>query len=281
MQPLIPRARVDLSDLQPGTFDQTPGPLIGLRDTGTPAVLGPGSGHTLLVAWPGMGATTALRTLAAQYAWRGTHVDILDIAGQHTWARAQPRIHLYEDAASVHRHVSQLAAQVRAERPGTPRAVVVESDQTISELLHFRRYPPPGGTGLDALTTVLAAGRLYGIRVVLACRAVPAPLRHVARSLFTTRLLAAPTPRTWHLVGPPGAAVPQDEAFRAGRMHLINSSGQSPVQLLQLTALQAAHLAATRAPAHGRTRPGIRARGRPVASAPAASTYQTPRTQGD
>ncbi|MER0477028.1 hypothetical protein ABR737_01415 [Streptomyces sp. Edi2] len=257
--------------------------MLGLTDGAAPVYLGPAAGHTLLVAWPGLGATMALRTLAAQYARRGMHVDVLDVAGQHTWARDQRRIHLYGDATAVHRHLYHLAAQVRGQRSGAPRVVVVESDLTINALLRFRHYPFPGGTGLDALTAVLGAGRLYGIRVVLACRAVPIPLAHVARSLFTTRLLAAPTPRTWHLVGTPGAAPPQDEPFRAGQMHLISSSGDSPVQLLQLTGLQAAQLASTQAPApaDGLTRPLRRAKGRPPAAAPAASTFQMPRTQGD
>lgn len=276
-----PRLQVGLADLPQDAVDDGPGPLIGVTDSAAPVYLGPGSGHALLVAWPGTGATTVLRTLAAQYARRGTQVDILDVAGQHTWARAQERVHLYEDAASVHRRLYQLADQVRAERSGPARTVLVESDQTVTALLRFRHYPVPGGTGLDALTTVLAAGRLHGIRVVMACRAVPAPLGHVARDLFTTRLLAAPTPRTWHLVGPPGAPAPQEEPFRVGRMHLVGTGSDELVQLLRLTDLQAAHLATTPANAARAPRLRYRPRERLPVTAPTASAFQLPRTQGD
>ncbi|GLF98283.1 ATP-binding protein [Streptomyces yaizuensis] len=278
-RPQVPRLRVDLADLPEDAVDQGPGPLIGLTAGGAaPVYLGPGSGHTLLVAWPGMGTTTVLRTVAAQYARRGTQVDILDVAGQHTWARAQRRVHLYEDAASVHRRLYQLADQVRAQRSGPPRVVVVESDQTVTALLRFRHYPVPGGTGLDALTAVLAAGRLYGIRVVMACRAVPAPMGHVARDLFTTRLLSAPTPRTWDLVGSPGRAAPQEEPFRIGRMHLVGMGGDEVVQLLRLSDLQAAYLAAAPAPAARSPRVRHRPLIRLPAVAPAVSTFQIPPT---
>ncbi|MFI1189204.1 hypothetical protein [Streptomyces californicus] len=249
-----------------------------MGDDTMPAYLGPGAGHVLLVAWPGTGSTTGLRTLAAQYARRGTQVDILDVSGQHAWARAQQRVHLYGDAASVHRRLYQLAAQVRAGRSGPARTVLVESGQTVTSLLRFRHYPDPGGTGLDALTTVLASGRLHGIRVVMACRAVPEPWSHLARALFTTRLLAAPTPRTWQLAGRPGAPAPQKEPFRVGRMHLVDSGGDQLLQLLRLTDLQAAHLAAT-PPASPRRR--RRPYGRLGVAAPTASAFQIPRMQGD
>ncbi|MFK0047924.1 hypothetical protein ACIQU4_28325 [Streptomyces sp. NPDC090741] len=279
----IPAGRVDLTTLAPATLEEAPGPVIGLTDTGTAASLGPGRGHTLMVAWPGLGTTTTLRTLAAQYARRGTHVDLMDVSGQHAWARGQERVHLHEDSGSIHRRLHQLADQVRAERKGQPRALLVESDQTINTLLRFRHHPVPGGTGLDALTTVLAGGLLCGIRVVMACRAVPVPIAHVARDLFATRLLAAPTPRTWHLVGAQGAPVP-DEPYRAGRMHLVHGGGNQRIQLLQLTGLQAAHLATTCGPTAQptrRRRPRLRACALPQVTAPAASTFQIPRMQGD
>ncbi|WP_274036630.1 hypothetical protein [Streptomyces sp. MMBL 11-1] len=279
--PSAPHPQADLADLLPGAVDEGPGPVLGVDANAVPAYLGPGSGHVLLVAWPGTGSTTGLRTLAAQYARRGTQVDILDVSGQHAWARAQQRVQLYEDAASVHRRLYQLAAQVRAERSGPARTVLVESNQTVTSLLRFRHYPDPGGTGLDALTTVLATGRLHGIRVVMACRAVPEPWGHLARDLFSTRLLSAPTPRTWQLVGPPGAPAPQTEPFRVGRMHLVGTGGDGLVQLLRLTDLQAAHLAAT--PPGAARAPRLRCRlpVRPTATAPAASAFQLPRTQGD
>ncbi|MFI1765185.1 ATP-binding protein [Streptomyces sp. NPDC020800] len=283
----IPVGRVELAALASGTIEAAPGPVIGLTDTGAAASIGPGRGHTLIVAWPGLGTTTVLRTLAAQYARRGTHVDVLDVSGQHAWARGQQRVHLHEDAGSIHRRLLQLADQVRAERKGRPRVVLVESDQTINTLLRFRHYPHPGGTGLDALTTVLAGGLLCGIRVVMACRAVPVPITHVAQDLFATRLLAAPTPRTWQLVGAPGAPVP-DEPFRAGLMHLVHGGGHQRLRLLQLTPLQAAHLATTSGPIGTPTRwrrPRLRRRLHAChlarLAAPAASTFQIPRIQGD
>ncbi|MFF8786909.1 hypothetical protein [Streptomyces sp. NPDC015125] len=270
-----------LDDLDAGSLDRGPGPLLGLSDAGAPVHLGPRAGHIMVVAWPGLGATTALRSLAAQYTRRGADVDILDVADQHTWARGQPRVQRYADAASVHRHLHHLAEQVRAERSGAPRVVMVESDLTINALLRFGHHPPLGGTGLDTLTTVLGAGRLYGIRVVLACRAVPIPLRHTARSLFTTRLLAGPTPLTWHLLGGAGTAMPPEESFHAGRMHLVSNSTERPVQLLQLTDLEAARLASTAATSSTPPHVRRRLRGRPPALAPAASTFQIPHTRGD
>ncbi|MFE6272235.1 hypothetical protein ACFVQ9_25980 [Streptomyces goshikiensis] len=282
----IPAGRLDLAALPPGTLEKASGPVIGLTDTGAAAALGPGRGHTLMVAWPGLGTTSLLRTLAAQYARRGVHVDLMDVSGQHAWARRQQRVHLHEDSGSIHRRLLQLAAQVRAERKRPPRAVLVESDQTINTLLRFRHYPLPGGTGLDALTTVLAGGLLCGIRVVMACRAVPVPIAYLARDLFSTRLLSAPTHRTWQLLGAQGAPVP-DEPHRAGRIHLVHGGGHQRLRLLQLTQLQAAHLATTSgpistsgSPTRGR-RPWLHGCHLARLTAPAASTFQIPRIQGE
>ncbi|MFF9785677.1 hypothetical protein [Streptomyces nigrescens] len=231
-----PRTTVNLAD-GPGSAAAAAadGPLIGLAAGDKAVSLGPAAGHTLAVAWPGMGSTTLLRSLGAQFAARGLRIDILDTQHQHTWAHDLDQVTVFEDADRIHRHLYRLADEVRDGTAAGPRVVLIESTPTTDELLKFRYHPRPGGLGLDALTTVLAGGQLVGIRVVMACRDVPEPFGHVVRDLFTTRLLAHPTPRTWHLAGRlPSQPLPLSSAGLPGRLHQITATGT--------TALQAAYL---------------------------------------
>lgn len=235
--PVAPPA--DTADLLTGNQP----PLLGLREDGTPLRLGPERGHTLVVGGSGMGASTLLRSLGAQFAHRGVRVDILDVAFEHPWAHQVDAVTCYQDSEAIHTYLFDLAARTGQSpavlEPGPVRQVVlIESEPTAGELLRFRSHPGPGGVALDALVRVLAAGRIHGIQVVMVCHDVPAPVGHI-RDLFSTHLLATLAPRAWHQAG----AAPIPHTARHGQYLL----GGRPFELLQVPYLshpQAAELAA-------------------------------------
>ncbi|KOU43548.1 hypothetical protein [Streptomyces sp. WM6378] len=227
-------------------------PLIGLDADRAPVPLTPADGHLLLVAPGGHGATDLLRTLGAQALAGGQRVDILDVHHRaHSWARGLDGVRLVEDPERLHRHLLGLAHQARSRAgagvPGARRLVLVENDGTTQALLRSSADPRPNGTALDALTAVLAHGRLAGIQVVFACRELPPPLRHIGRDLFTTRLLAEPAACTWQWTGPPGAAAPACHSSRPGLWHHLSPAG--------LRLVQAAHISDTDAAALSRPAP--------------------------
>ncbi|MFG2211994.1 hypothetical protein [Streptomyces sp. NPDC048638] len=215
-------------------------PLIGLDDDGAGVHLTPGDGHVITVAPPGMGSTVLLTTLGVQALAAGWHLDILDVQHiAHSWARGLERVTYVDDPDQLHRHLMGLAHQARNRaascQPGPRRLVLVENDGTTSALLDHQADPRPNGVALDALTTVLAHGRQAGIQVVLACRELPGPLRHLTRDFFSTRLLIQPSERTWISAGRPGPRPPSD-GWRPGLWHHIAADGtQRSVQAARIS----------------------------------------------
>ncbi|MFI1312844.1 hypothetical protein ACH4TS_22270 [Streptomyces albidoflavus] len=205
-------------------------PLIGLDADGNGVHLTPGDGHVLTVAPPGHGTTELLRTLGVQALAAGHHLDILDVHhAEHPWARGLERVTYVDDPDQLHRHLRGLAHQARNRaltgRPGPRRLLLVESDGTTTALLDHQADPRPNGVALDALTAVLAHGRPAGIQVVLACRELPGALRHLTRDLFSTRLLNAPSERTWISAGLSGLPLPDWPAPRPGLWHHVTRDG--------------------------------------------------------
>ncbi|MFJ4700543.1 hypothetical protein ACIP5N_21810 [Streptomyces sp. NPDC088768] len=205
-------------------------PLIGLGTEGNAVHLTPEDGHVLTVAPYGAGTTELLRTLGAQALAAGHHVDILDIHHvEHPWARDLEHVTYVDEPDQLHRHLLGLAHQARnralGRRPGPRRLLLVESDGTHAALLGPQADPRPNGGALEALTAVLAHGRPAGIQVVLACKELPGPLRHLTRDLFSTRLLNAPSPRTWSSAGLAGLPLPDGPAPRPGLWHHITRDG--------------------------------------------------------
>ncbi|KFG71451.1 hypothetical protein FM21_34865 [Streptomyces mutabilis] len=205
-------------------------PLIGLDAEGNAVHLTPGDGHVLIVAPPGAGTTELLRTLGVQALAAGHHLGILDVHHvEHTWARELERVTYVDDPDHLHRHLLGLAHQSRNRalqgRPGPRRLLLVESDGTTTTLLDHQADPRPNGVALDALTAVLAHGRPAGIQVVLACRDIPDALRHLTRDLFSTRLLNAPSERTWISAGLSSLPMPDGPAPRPGLWHHLTRDG--------------------------------------------------------
>lgn len=205
-------------------------PLIGLDAEGAGVHLTPGDGHVLAVAPAGMGTTVLFSTLGVQALAAGQHLDILDVHHRaHAWARGLDRVTYVDDPDQLHRHLLGLAHQARNRaaqgRPGPRRLLLVENDGTTSALLD---HPDPrrNGVALDALTTVLAHGRLAGIQVVLACRDLPGPLNHLTRDLFSTRLLIEPSERTWISAGLNGRRRPPSTGYRPGLWHHLTRAGE-------------------------------------------------------
>lgn len=205
-------------------------PLIGLDFEGNGVHLNPGDGHVLTVAPPGTGTTVLLRTLGVQALAAGHHLDILDVHHEaHGWARGLERVTYVDDPDQLHRHLLGLAHQARNRAmkglPGPRRLLLVESDGTTTALLDHQADPRPNGVALDALTAVLAHGRPAGIQVVLACRELPGALRHLTRDLFSTRLLNAPSERTWISAGLSRLPMPVGPAPRPGLWHHVTRDG--------------------------------------------------------
>ncbi|MYZ37842.1 hypothetical protein GT002_22725, partial [Streptomyces sp. SID4917] len=190
MMPILPSRRIPAAvhlTCGPGLREarRSEHPLIGLTAGNRPVRLTPRDGHLLLVAPAGMGTSTVLRTLGAQHLAAGGHLDILDVhLGEHPWARGLERVSYLDTAETITAHLHGLAHQARrraeAGRPGPWRLVLVEDCGTTDVLLHHHLDARPNGTPLDALTAVLAHGRLAGMQVALACQAIPPPLAHIA-----------------------------------------------------------------------------------------------------
>ncbi|WUQ32970.1 hypothetical protein OG764_38975 (plasmid) [Streptomyces sp. NBC_00239] len=205
-------------------------PLIGVDAEGAAVRLTPRDGHVLAVAPPGMGTTELLRSLGAQALAAGQQVDILDVHHHaHTWARGLEHVTYVDEPDQLHRHLIGLAHQARgrAEKGqlGPRRLLLVENDGTTQVLLDHQADPRPNGVALDALTAVLAHGRLAGIQVVLACRELPGPLSGLARDLFSTRLLIEPSERTWLRAGLSGRIRPRSTGFHPGLWHHLTRDG--------------------------------------------------------
>ncbi|MFF4933341.1 hypothetical protein ACFY2H_31285 [Streptomyces griseofuscus] len=214
-------------------------PLIGLAAGNQPVRLTPEDGHLLLVAPAGMGTSTVLRTLGAQHLATGGHLDILDVhLDQQAWARGLDRVAYLDTAEAIAVHLHGLAHQARrraeAGRPGPRRLVLVEDCGTTDVLLHHHLDARPNGTPLDALTAVLAHGRLAGMQVALACQAIPPALAHITADLFTTRLLIAPDQDTWQRAGSPADTRPPPGSSRPGLWHHCTAAGARQVRAARL-----------------------------------------------
>ncbi|MEW1760383.1 hypothetical protein AB0393_28215 [Streptomyces cyaneofuscatus] len=259
--PRLPPHRVDLAE---GAGAQAAGlsehPLIGLDAEGTAVHLTPADGHVLTVAPPGMGTTQLLRSLGAQALAAGRHLDILDVHHiSHDWARGLDRVTYVDEPDQLHRHLLGLAHQARGraakDQPGPRRLLLVENDGTTQVLLDHQADPRPNGVALDALTAVLAHGRLAGIQVVLACRELPGPLNGLARDLFSTRLLIEPSERTWRIAGLADRIRPRRTGFHPGLWHHLARDGTHRlVQAARISAHAAAGLTETRAQLDARTK---------------------------
>ncbi|WP_327359703.1 hypothetical protein [Streptomyces sp. NBC_01304] len=228
-------------------------PLIGLDDAHQPVYLSAVDGHLLTVAPPGMGTTVLLRTLAVQALAAGRDVDIIDVHHvEHAWARGVDGVRYVDDPDQVHRHLLGLAHQARgraaAGKPGPGRLLLIENDGTTRVLMNHRADPRPNGVALDALTAVLAHGSQAGIQVVLACRAVPGALGHIARDLFSTCLLAEPDARTWRLLGQGHHQRPPSTGYRPGLWHRLDQDGSRRL-------VQGARIEAREAAAYARRTP--------------------------
>ncbi|MCX4826571.1 hypothetical protein OG883_43825 [Streptomyces sp. NBC_01142] len=204
--------------------------LIGLDEQGRGVHFGPGDGHVLVVAPPGMGASQLLRSLGVQALARGEQLDILDVRMiSQDWARGLEHGVTYVDEPDqMHRHLMGLAHQARgraaAGRPGPRRLLMVEKDTTAVLADHWIS-PRPNGMALDALTAVLAHGRLAGIQVILACSDLPGQLTGLARDLFSTRLLHDPSKRTWRRAGLADQPCSPGFGFRPGLWHHLTRDG--------------------------------------------------------
>ncbi|TLQ39265.1 hypothetical protein [Streptomyces marianii] len=246
--PRLPRPDVHLTR-GPGrrAAQRSPHPLIGLGADDAPVHLTPDDGHALLTAPAGMGTTELLRTLGVQALAAGRQVDILDVSGcEHLWAQGREHVTYLDDPDQLHRHLMGLAHQARGRSragvPGPPRLLLVENDGTTEVLRHHHADPRPNGVPLDALTAVLAHGRPVGMQVVLACRELPPPLRHL-RSLFTTRLVIDPDgPGADSTHAPPSSPA----GFRPGLWQHINAAGRRLVQAARITEQDAARFIPTR-----------------------------------
>ncbi|MEV7156981.1 hypothetical protein AB0N77_20515 [Streptomyces misionensis] len=242
---------------------RAPHPLLGLAAGNRPVHLAPEDGHLLLVAPPGMGSSTVLRSLGAQHLAAGGHLDILDAHHvQQAWARDLDRVAYLDTAETIAAHLHGLAHQARrraeAGRPGPPRLVLVESGGTGEVLLGHHLDARPNGTPLDALTAVLAHGRQAGMQVAMACRrAVPLPLAHISADLFTTRLLISPDPVTWLCAGGKPADRPPIGGG-PGLWHHLNAAGARQVRAARLTESDAAVWAARPFPSRSGRPPAAR-----------------------
>jgi hypothetical protein len=222
--------------------------LVGVARDDEPVVLDEKAGHLLAVAAPGTGASSLLRTVGAQFAAAGYRLDVLDATGgEQSWAHGLEAVTYLDAPDAIHHHLFDLAAQVRdaVERQQSlaPRVVLVESYPTTNSLTQLRRTPEPGGYAADALAQVLAHARVAGVRVLMACRHLPPNFGHVARDLFTTRLLASADPRSWYLAGPADQRVPDPGDCDPGGWQLITRAGLKPVRAAYLTDTDAARLA--------------------------------------
>ncbi|MFK0142546.1 hypothetical protein [Streptomyces murinus] len=241
---------------------RAPHPLLGLAAGNRPVHLASEDGHLLLVAPPGMGSSTVLRSLGAQHLAAEGHLDVLD-AGlvQQAWARGLDRVAYLDTAETIAGHLRGLAHQARrraeAGRPGPPRLVLVESGGTTEVLLGHHLGVRPNGTSLDALTAVLAHGRQAGMQVAMACRAVPPPLAHISADLFTTRLLTSPDPATWRRAGGKLADRPLTVG-RPGLWHHLNAAGARQVRAARLAETDAAAWAARPFPSRSGRQPAAR-----------------------
>lgn len=223
-------------------------PLIGLAAGDQPVYLTPADGHLLIAGPGGMGHTTVLRALGAQALAAGAHVDIIDVhTSEHPWAEGLDRVTYVHEPDAVHRHLMDLAHQARSRAelsaPGPARLLLVENHGTTDVLCNHFADPRPNGVPLDALTAVLAHGRLAGIQVVLACCEPPSGLGHVVRNLFTTRLLAEPADRTWRIAGLRGQDQPPSAPWRPGLWHHLDRDSTRLVQAAHLSDEEAAALA--------------------------------------
>ncbi|WP_432156092.1 hypothetical protein [Streptomyces sp. bgisy153] len=266
--------RTSRTDCVPAAVDLTRGagrraaegsdhPLIGLAGANRPVRLTPDDGHVLLVAPDGMGTSSLLRTLGAQALASGHHLDILDVhLDEHAWARGLERVTYIDEPDAVHWHLIGLAHQARrraaAAAPGPRRLLLVESCATTDVLLNHHADLRPNGAPIDALTAVLAHGRPAGMQVVMACTALPPPLRHIAADLFTTRLLIDPDECTWRAVrGAPGDCPPANDP-RPGLWHHLSAAGTTTLRAARVSGEDAAALARRLPTSRTRRRRGAR-----------------------
>ncbi|MFJ2217849.1 hypothetical protein ACIQVO_36470 [Streptomyces sp. NPDC101062] len=237
-------------------------PLIGLAAGNQPVFLTPQDGHLLLVAPAGMGTSTLLRTLGAQHLAAGGHLDILDVhPDEPPWARGLDRVSYLDTAEAIAAHLHGLAHQARrraeAGRPGPRRLVLLEARGT-TEVLHQHLDARPNGTPLDALTAVLAHGRLARMQVALACQAIPPALAHLAADLFTTRLLIAPDKDTWQCTGGTATTRPPPGSSRPGLWHQPTAAGARQIRAARLTEADATARAQDPTPSRPGRQPAAR-----------------------
>ncbi|GHB29838.1 hypothetical protein [Streptomyces chryseus] len=233
--------------------------LVGRGTDGQPVCidLDSESPHALVCTGAGGGASTALRTLAAQLLHHGGHVLVLDAKRiSQAWARALQTVTYRCDMADIHDALVGLSVELKrrishADEHGDtddlPRLTVVfeAADHTLRQLArHWDKVrqagDPKTSPAVDAYEEILFVGREARIHILAGAQSYSAAL---GREQFSTVLLGRVATHTWRHAVPQVTPIPR-ASTHPGRFHTVQDSAAHPTQVLFMSETEAAAWAA-------------------------------------
>jgi hypothetical protein len=228
--------------------------LLGLARGDEALYLPEEPGNVLVATGAGGGTTTVLRTVAAQALHLGAHVDILDLDRRrpsHTWAQSLPRARVLSGVADIHDYLVLTLDELRHRYTPPPagwpqrRLLVVEhADRVLDALrLYWTQSRPESqleeAPGVEALSTLLAAGHHHGLHIVAGSpRGIPPHLGTHVGDVFSTRVVAYGGQTLWTRVAPEVWPVPPYSVI-PGRMHAVQDGTSTRMQALHLSESEA------------------------------------------
>lgn len=239
--------------------------LIGLTPDGQPVCvdLDADSPHVLVGTGTGGGATTVLRTLAAQLLHHGSHALVLDLKrASHRWASGVPGVTYCREISDIHNALVGLRAELqhrlalieqRGDIDDLPRLTLVfeAADNTLRQLARYwdtirEKDDPKTSPAVDAFEYVLFAGPQARIHV-LATSQLATGILGEGRENFSTKVMGRVTTRTWERLAPEIHPTPEPNT-QPGHVHVVQGWNTQPTHVLLLTDDEAADwLAATAA----------------------------------
>ncbi|MDV9194663.1 hypothetical protein [Streptomyces sp. Wh19] len=231
--------------------------LIGLTTDGQPVCvdLDADSPHVLVCTGTGGGATTVLRTLAAQLLRHGSHALVLDLKRiSHRWASGLPGVTYCREISDVHDALVGLRAELqhrlalieqRGDIDDLPRLTLV-FEGAAAALRQLARYwdtirekgDPKTSPAVDAFEYVLFAGPQARIHVLATSQLTTGVLGE-GRENFSTKVLGRVTTRTFQHLAPEIHPTPEPNTH-PGRVHVVQGWNAHPTQVLLLTDDEAA-----------------------------------------
>lgn len=254
--------RVDLTVpmVQDALLDGPVGrPLLGIGIDGGPVYLGADGPHThtMVTAGARRGASSILRTIAAQFMRGGAHMTFIDLSRSQGWALNLPGVEYVTGQREADEALVALAQMAEATNidtdagygaPSERRGVVIDG---LAVMSGWRRRRG-GVDAYDALADLLLNGRSAGFHVLASgtwsAGAAAASLSLDLRTAFTSFLVDAGISRArWDRLATARPAPPRTR--QRGRFHLVDDATARTFTGLHLTEPEAQAIATTRSEA--------------------------------